>query len=380
MVDATRTPPSAGRPFPDGVPILVDRAAGVTLRAHDDADIAALIEHGNDPEMVRWTPVPAPAAGYGRTEALNFLRIVRTGWLTGDRLSWAVEASRDGRPGFAGGVTLNPQGQVAEIGFGLHPAFRGRSVMSSAVRLVRDYAFDVLGLEVLRWRAAVGNWGSRRVAAAAGFVYDGTVRRLLEHRGELRDGWVATLTRDDPRTPQPWLDQPVLTGRTVVLRPFTDADADRVVEACTDPRTRHWLISLPQPYGRADALDYIENTRELPARGLGLAWCLADPGDDRCLGSLSLEGLGGYARRAEIGYWAHPQARGRGVVTEAVQLITEHAEQTGLVDSIVIRCAEGNRASRHVAEATGYRRSGCLPRSEPVGAGELVDLVSYSRP
>ncbi len=379
MVDAPRTAPSTVRPFPDGVPILVDRAAGVTLRAHDDTDIEAMVEQCRDPEMIRWTTVPVPPSGYGRSEALDFLRTVRAGWLLGDRLSWAVEVERDDRPAYAGGVTIEPAGPVAELGFGLHPAFRGRSVMSAAVRLVRDHAFDALGLDVLRWRAAVGNWDSRRVAAAAGFAYDGTVRRLLDHRGELLDGWVATLTRDDPRTPQPWLDQPVLTGRTVVLRPFTERDADRIVEACSDPRTRYWLISLPQPYGRADASDYVESARELPARGLGLVWCLADPVDDRCLGSLSLEGLGGYARRAEIGYWAHPEARGRGVVTEAVRLVTEHAE-AGLVDSIVIRCADGNRASRHVTEAAGYHQSGCLPASEPVGTGDLVDLISYSRP
>ena len=72
--------------------------------------------------------------------------------------------------------------------------------MTSALRLVRDHGFDVLGLQVIRWRAAVGNWASRRVAAAAGFRFDGTVRRLLVHRGELLDGWVATITADDPRS------------------------------------------------------------------------------------------------------------------------------------------------------------------------------------
>ena len=50
-------------------------------------------------------------------------------------------------------------------------------------------------------KAVVGNWASRRVAAKVGFIFDGTVRRLLVHRGELLDGWIATLTRDDPRVP-----------------------------------------------------------------------------------------------------------------------------------------------------------------------------------
>ena len=57
------------------------------------------------------------------------------------------------------------------------------------------------------------------------------------------------------------------------------------------------------------------------------------PTDDRCLGSISLEGLGGYAPRGEIGYWAHPDARGRGVITEAVRLVTAYAEGSGLAAS-----------------------------------------------
>ena len=184
--------------------------------------------------------------------------------------------------------------------------------MSTAVRLVRDYAFDVVGLTTLRWRAIAGNWGSRRVAAAAGFVFDGTVRRLLDQRGTLRDGWVATMTREDPRTPRRGLVPVELLGDGLVLRPFAESDADRIVEACSDPRTRHWLVSLPRPYAHADALSYLEHTRELAARGTGLVWCIADAEDDRCLGSIGLEGLSSYAPRAEIGYWAHPQARGPG--------------------------------------------------------------------
>ena len=95
--------------------------------------------------------------------------------------------------------------------------------MSAAVRLVRDYGFDVLGLTTLRWRAKAGNWASRHVAAAAGFVFDGSVRRLLDQRGTLVDGWVATMTSDDPRTPRRGLVPVELLGPGVVLRPFPEA-------------------------------------------------------------------------------------------------------------------------------------------------------------
>jgi [ribosomal protein S5]-alanine N-acetyltransferase len=381
MAESNHAVLPTARAFPDGVPILVDAQAGVRLRALQSSDLPAIVEQCRDPEMIRWTTVPAPVGGYQLQDAEEFLTTIAAGWTSGQRLGWTIEASRDSGRDFCGSIDLRVEGDgAAEVGFGLHPAARGRSIMTAALNLVCDYAFQVAGLDVIRWRAVAGNWASRRVAAKVGFVFDGTIRRWLVHRGELRDGWIATLLRDDPRVPQSWLQPVELEGRRVRLRAFRAADVDRIVEACSDPVTTDWLGSLPRPYGRPNALAYLEAIGEMAAQGAGVAWCLADPVDDRCLGSISLDGLNGYAHRGEIGYWAHPEARGRGVVTEAVRLVTQHAQSSGLATSLMIRCARGNTASRRVAERAGYSKIGIQPRSEPLGDGELVDLVLYSCP
>lgn len=376
----TADPPTSAAQFPEVVPTLVDPGRGVTLRAHHAGDLAAIVEQCRDPESIRWTTVPVPPGGYADADAEEWLGLVAAGWSAGSPLTWAIQAAVDGSPRYCGSIDLRLSGEVAEVGFGLHPAARGRSVMSTALRLVRNYGFDVLGLPVLRWRAQVGNWSSRRVAAAAGFRFDGTVRRLLPHRNRLCDGWIGTLTAEDPRTPLHWSEPALLTGTRSVLRPFADADAPRIAAACAEERTRFWLVSLPQPYGLVEASGYVEATRELAASGRGFVWCVADPTDDRCLGSVSVEGFGGYARRVEIGYWAHPEARGQGVMTDAVRRVTEHLETNRLVDSISIRAAASNYASRHVAEAAGYQVVGTMPACEPLGDGSLADLVVYARP
>jgi RimJ/RimL family protein N-acetyltransferase len=379
--DENPSVPTAARSFPHSVPILIDAEAGVTLRAAARRDLPAMVEQCRDPAMIRWTTVPDPSDGYQLRDAEEFLALTAVGWASGERLGWTIEAQRGSERGFCGSIDLRLEGDgVAEVGFGLHPGARGRSIMTAALQLVCTYGFDVAGLQVIRWQAVVGNWASRRVAAKVGFIFDGTVRRLLVHRGELLDGWIATLTRDDPRVPRPWLDPVEIRGRGVRLRGFRDSDVGRIVEACSDARTSYWLVSMPHPYRADNALAYLEATAEMAARGTGLAWCIADPKDDRCLGSISLDGLGGYSQRGEIGYWAHPDARGRGVVGEAVRLVTGHAKESGLAASLLIRCASSNTASRRVAEGAGYREIGIQPASEPVGDGTLADLVLYSRP
>jgi RimJ/RimL family protein N-acetyltransferase len=290
---------------------------------YEEADLPAVVEECRDPETMRWsTTIPHPAGGYQLSDAQDFLAAVRAGWQDGTRLTWTVEAERDGSRQFCGAVSL----VMGECGLGrdrVRPAPRSpraAPVISSAVRLVRDYAFDALGLNTLRWRAKAGNWASRRVAAATGFVFDGLVRRLLDDHGELVDGWVATMTRDDPRTPVPL----AAAGRVGRVGP---GPCDRSLSPTSSGSSRPvptrgpgtgWS-PCPTPTVRADALTYLEATRELAARGTGVVWCVADPDDGRCLGSIGLEGLGTYAPRGEIGYWAHPDARGRGLITAAVK-------------------------------------------------------------
>jgi ribosomal-protein-alanine N-acetyltransferase len=379
--DARQSVLSTARSFPAAVPILLDAEAGITLRATSRGDLAAMVEQCRDPDMIRWTTVPTPPGGYQLRDAEEFLALVAAGWNSGERLGWTIAGQRGFIRGFCGSIDLRLQGDgIAEVGFGLHPDARGRSIMTAALHLVCEYGFDVAELQVIRWRAVVGNWASRRVASKVGFVFDGAVRRSLVHRGELLDGWVATLTRDDPRVPQLWLHPVDLCGDGVRLRAFGTGDVDRIVEACSDPDTSYWLASMPRPYGPDSAQTYLLGITELAARGVGVAWCIADPDDDRCLGSISLDGLGGYAKRGEIGYWTHPDGRGRGVVAEAVRLVTRHARESRLATSLLIRCATSNAPSRRVAERAGYREIGIQPASEPLRDGKVADLVLYSNP
>jgi RimJ/RimL family protein N-acetyltransferase len=74
-----------------------------------------------------------------------------------------------------------------------------------ALNLVLDYAFGRDGIEVMHWRAVVGNWASRKVAWRCGFRVEGTVRRFCALPGGAQDAWIGSLHRDDPRRPcEPW--------------------------------------------------------------------------------------------------------------------------------------------------------------------------------
>jgi RimJ/RimL family protein N-acetyltransferase len=364
-----------GMGFPEDVPVLVDE--GVRLRAHTAGDVDAAVEMCRDPEFARWTTVPVP---YERTHAEQFLlEKIPAGWRDGGMWSWAIEY--DGR--FAGSVDLRDgRGGGGEIGYGLAPWARGKGVMTRAVRLAVRHAFDGFGWDVVLWRAFTGNWASRRVAWRAGFREFVTERGAGVARGVRHDEWVASVRAGEDLQPQGrWLTAPLIEAGGLRMRPFRDEDADRIVEGAGDERTQHWLSFLPSPYGPEDARGWIARSREESASGFGVSWAVTDPVSDRMLANVSVFRL---ARdgSAEVGYWSHPDARGKGVTTTGVRHAVRHAfaaeSDGGLgLHRLYLQAAAGNTASQHVARSAGFRQTGTQRDGDARRDGSFEDLLTF---
>lgn len=351
------------------VPTLTDGT--VTLRGHRADDARGVFEQCQDPISQQWTTVPLP---YSMEDARSFVTATMpTGWADGTDWGFAVEV--DGR--YAGTVELRDEGEGRlEIAYGSHPWVRGTGAMERALRLLVDWGFDDRQARVLVWRANKGNWASRKVAWRLGFTIEGTVRAALAQRGELRDAWVGTLLATDDRDPKgAWLEVPVLEAEGLRLRPWQESDVPRIVEACSDERTQFWLGQMPYPYDDAEALAWLEHQAENRARGSGVAWAIVDPGDDVALASVSYFGLVPEVE-AEIGYWAHPDARGRGLMTRAMAVVVRHLFEEVGVRRVSAGAAVDNTASRRVIEANGLRPFGVERLGTVVRTGR-ADIAWY---
>ncbi len=346
------------------IPILTDGV--VTLRGYAAADTDDVVEYARDPQVQRWTALPNP---YTRRDAESFLANVAEVWRSGTDRSFAVET----RGRWAGAIDIRPvSGGAAEVGYGLAAWARGAGVITRAMKLLLPWAFSTLELKVVQWEAQAGNWASRRVAWATGFEISDTLPAFLDHRGRRTDAWYGVLRRGDPMIPaHPWYEPVTLSGRSVVLRAHTEDDIPRMTQAASDPRTQFWLSNLPRTYTEDDARDHLFRLRTDAAGGHRVAWAIADPHDDRLIGEMGIAVHDPSGFHNEVGYWAHPDARGRGVTTEATQLVARHAlipaEDGGLgFQRLFLRAAEDNTASRWVAEQSGFTE---------VGVDRCVDLL-----
>ena len=358
--------------YPDCVPVLTDGV--VTLRSHTEADIEPMTTMCRDPESARWTSIPQP---YDRSHSRSFIEdIVVPGWERHHR-GWAIEY--DGA--FAGNIDLRGKG-VADVGFMLHPDVRGHGVMVRALRLATRWAFDNTEVEVVHWRARVGNIASLRAAWAAGFTLHGTSPGFLYERDQAFDAWTASLRPEDDGTRRtPWWDSPELRGDRTHLRPFAERDVPRIVEACSDPQTQHW-IPVPTPYTEDVAHAYLASSAWSAATGTMALWAIADPDSDALLGNIAVLRMDNRALAGEVGYWMHPDARGRGVMTEATQLVVRHAltpvDEGGLGRRrLSLYAAAGNAASNAIAMKAGFTHVGTLRDAELLGDGSYADLNAY---
>lgn len=358
-------------PHPTDVPTLADGV--VTLRRHLASDAPSVWEQCQDPLSQRWTTVPVP---YSTQMAHDFVtRTMPIGWAQGSEWGFALEV--EGR--YAGTVSLRDLGEGrAEIAYGSHPWARGRGLVERGLRLLLEWGFAERGLQSVLWQAHVGNWASRRLAWRLGFAVEGTLRQHLAQRGELRDAWVGTLLADDPREPRtPWWPCPVVEGRGLRLRPITRADAPRIHAACADAETQRWLGQLPSPYTLADAEAYVDSRALQLAEGTGETWAVTEPdvAGDEMVGTVGWFGhVPGV--ECEIGYWTHPEARGRGVARRALALATEHALQVLGVRRVACHAAAGNAASRRVIESSGFAQYGLERLGATVRDGR-DDLALY---
>ena len=127
----------------------------------------------------------------------------------------------------------------------------------------------------------------------------------------------------------------------------------------------------------------VEGAGDWIARGLecwpkgSAPFAIVLPPSDVCVGHIGVQ-LDFGMRRAEAFYWVAPQARGRGVASEALELVTRWAFARHDIARVQLATHLANDASQRVAERCGFQREGVLRAWEPVKDSQ-PDVVMWSR-
>lgn len=166
-----------------------------------------------------------------------------------------------------------------------------------------------------------------------------------------------------------------LQGSRCTVRRWRLDDAEALVRHANNLKVAKQLRDrFPHPYLHANAISFLKST--LSAEDSAN---LAIEVDGEAAGAIGYV-MGTDIERfsAEIGYWLGEAHWGRGIVTEALVLVTDHVFRTeNLLRMFALPFSDNARSAR-VLEKAGYVREGIL-KSASVKHGTPRDQAIYAR-
>lgn len=142
-----------------------------------------------------------------------------------------------------------------------------------------------------------------------------------------------------------------------------------------DPDVQQFTY-VPSPWVEGFEHTWLERYDQPDGRRAGFA--IIDDGDGQFLGMAALVSVDVEGRQGEAGYIVAPHARGRGIASRALTLLTEWALQELGLERVELRITVENAPSLRVAEKCGFVREGVL-RSVHLKQGQRSDVAVYSR-
>lgn len=168
---------------------------------------------------------------------------------------------------------------------------------------------------------------------------------------------------------EPYIAVPTRSETPIFLTKYYATDPPDVEATLKLPEVNLFLISAPTPYTLADAEWWVNSqlttTSNYPLQilragapdeaGTLIGSISLMPPDSAVLGILREKKLLPDSLRqedeCELGYYLHPDYRGRGIVKAGVKAILAYGKAEHGVTRVIVRIAEDNEASRRVVES-----------------------------
>jgi len=167
----------------------------VRLRLPADADVPRIVEACRDPEVIRYTTVPA---NYRPQHTVEWMQRGMASLAAGTDVHTVI-AEADGSD-VLGTISLHEINRIASrcvAGYLTGPWARGRGVATRALRLLCGFAFTELRLARVEVTIEPQNTASRATATSAGFREEGLLRSYMPIAGQRRDMLMYSLLPGD---------------------------------------------------------------------------------------------------------------------------------------------------------------------------------------
>ena len=153
-------------------------------------------------------------------------------------------------------------------------------------------------------------------------------------------------------------------------------DKPSLVKHLNDESVYRNTMSIPFPYGEADADAWIDRNQKLTDTH-GNHLNLAIRKSEELIGVVGLLDVGPPdPHRSELGYWLAKPERNQGVTSRALSHFIPYAFETFALRKLTAQVFSGNVASERVLLKCGFEKEGYF-RSQAIKNGTPIDLVAF---
>jgi RimJ/RimL family protein N-acetyltransferase len=163
--------------WPTEVPTLTRGL--ITLRKPELKDTQAVFDGCQDPLIPRFTAI---SANYSMAHALDYVQRVDASLRTQRELPLVIEYGNGDDRKFAGTISfhsISVKNSVGEIGYWMSESMRGKSIATTAVRMLTDYGFATIGFKRVEAMVDIENIASTKLLASAGYQREGLLRKKI---------------------------------------------------------------------------------------------------------------------------------------------------------------------------------------------------------
>jgi RimJ/RimL family protein N-acetyltransferase len=164
----------------------------------------------------------------------------------------------------------------------------------------------------------------------------------------------------------------------IALRRLRARDAGPFAGAFREDPTLGVMIGADEDPTENGVRRFIARQPGLRARGEFLGLAVTDTSRRPFFGHVMLHTLAWRHKRAEVGYWLVPSARGKGIGRTAVSLLVDWAFEALDLDRIEITTTTNNAPARALAESLGFTVEGVMV-ARNLERGRRVDMLLLAK-
>lgn len=167
-----------------------------------------------------------------------------------------------------------------------------------------------------------------------------------------------------------------LESERLLLRQITPDDVNEIFALRSNPETMKY-IPRPLATTKDDAMGHIKMIQDKIVSNEGINWAITEKGNPKMIGIIGHYRIRWEHFRSEIGYMLLPEHQGKGIITEAIQLLVDYGFNEMKMHSLEAIIDPENTASARVLEKNNFVKEAHFKENEFYD-GKFLDAVVYS--